>query len=147
MSNDDSPDVDRARRGFFRAFVADAMSKVREMRGVRQFRLSEIHKRPDHVIAAMVPSYRYGHIRVQGNRLVQCGRDGTPQTTLLELGEEHTRLFSRFDGVRSVGEIARAWAAEKGLAEADAFAQVKSFFLPLAKLAVLVPISGPDLED
>jgi hypothetical protein len=128
--------------------VADAMSKVREMRGVRQFRLSEIHKRPDHVIAAMVPSWRrYGRIRLQGNRLVQCQRDGTPQATLLELGEEHTRLFSRFDGVRSVGEIARAWAAEKGLAEADAFAQVKSFFLPLAKLAVLVPISAPEPED
>jgi hypothetical protein len=147
MSNDESPDVDGARRRFFRAFVADAMSKVREMRGIRQFRLSEIHERPDHAIAAMVPSCRYGQIRVQGNRVVQCGRDGRPQATLLELGEEHVRLFSRFDGVRSVGEIARAWAAEKGLPEADAFAQVKSFFLPLAKLAVLVPISAPEPEE
>ena len=147
MSNDDSPGVDGARRRFFRAFVTDAMSKIREARGIRQFRLSEIHERPDHAIAAMVPARRYGQIRVQGNRVVRCERDGTPQVTLLELGEEYTRLFSRFDGVRSVGEIARAWAVEKGLAEADAFVQVKSFFLPLAKLAVLVPISAPEPEE
>ena len=140
-------DVDPARRGFFRAFVAEAMSTVREMRGIRQFRLSQIHMRPEHVIAAMVPSQRrYGRIRVQGNRLVQCGRDGTPEATLVELGEQHTRLLSRFDGVRSVRQIACDWAAETGLPEAEAFAQVKSFFLPLAKLAVLVPISAPEPE-
>jgi hypothetical protein len=50
MSKDGSSGVDRA---FFRAFAADAMSKVREMRGVRWFRLSEVHKRPDHVIAGV----------------------------------------------------------------------------------------------
>jgi hypothetical protein len=152
MSNDGQQvtdaDVDRARRSFFREFVADAMSKVREMRGIRQFRLSQIHTRPEHVIAAMVPSRpRLGRIRVQGNRLVQCRRDGTPEATLLELGEQHTRLLSHFDGLRSVRQIARDWAAETGLPEAEAFAQVKSFFLPLAKLAVLVPISAPEPED
>jgi hypothetical protein len=124
------------------------MSAVREMRGIRQFRLSEIHMRPEHVIAAMVPSRpRLGRIRVQGNRLVQCRRDGTPEATLMELGEQHTRLLSHFDGVRSVRQIARDWAAETGLPEAEAFAQVKSFFLPLAKLAVLFPISAPEPED
>jgi hypothetical protein len=124
------------------------MSKVREMRGIRQFRLSEIHQRPDHVIAAMVPAQRrLGRIRVQENRLVQCRRDGTPEATLMELGEQHTRLLSRFDGVRSVRQIARDWAAETGLPEAEAFAQVKSFFLPLAKLAILVPTSSPEPED
>ena len=141
-------DVDRARRGFFRRFAAEAMSTVREMRGIRQFRLSEIHMRPEHVIAAMVPSQpRLGRIRVQGNLLVQCRRDGTPEANLMELGEQHTRLLSHFDGVRSVSQIARDWAAETGLPEAEAFAQVKSFFLPLAKLAVLVPISAPEPED
>jgi hypothetical protein len=146
MSNDKrapDPDVDRGRRGFFRALAAQAMSAAEELRGKPQFRLDDIDSLPDDVIAALVPVWhRQGPVRLVGNRLVRLGTDGAPQT-LLDLGPEQMRLLSLFDGFRNVGQIANAWTAETGLSEPQARVDARRLFVLLAKLMVMVPAEPP----
>jgi hypothetical protein len=133
------------RRGTFRALVREVMSTAHALRGVRQFRLSQLGELPEHRLSAVIPEWRrHGQIRLLGSRLVQCGRDGVEISTLMEMGTESMRLLELFDGTRSVGEVAQAWAIETGLAPALAFAQLRSVWLPLAKLAVLVPPASFD---
>jgi hypothetical protein len=146
MSNEkraSDPDVDRGRRGFFRAFAGQVMSAAEELRGKPQFRVGDIDALPEHVLAALVPVWhRQGPIRLTGNLLVRLGTDGAPQT-LLELGPQQVRLLSLFDGVRNVGQIANVWAAETGISEDQAGMDVRRLFVFFAKLMVVVPSSPP----
>lgn len=126
------------RRGFFRAMVAETMSMVSEARGVQQCRLDLIDKEPDEVIAAMVPIWNQnGPMRLVDGRIVQQSPKGTE--TVMELGADHWQMLALFDGRRSVAQVAERWGVMRGWDPQTAFSYVRGFFVPLAKLAILIP--------
>jgi hypothetical protein len=126
------------RRGFFWALAGEAMSMIDEVRGVQQCRLDQIDGQPDEVIAAMVPaSNQCGALRIEDDRIVQHSSKGTE--IVMKLGADHGQMLALFDGQRSVAQVAELWALMRGLDQRTAFLCVRGLFVPLAKLAILIP--------
>ena len=136
--------ADPRRRRFFRRFATEAMSSAETLRSVPQGSLALLETLPDDVLSAMVPAWQTrGPIRLEGSRLLRSFPGEHRVATLLQFRESEMRLLALFDGVRSLSHIARVWADEAGISEAQSRLLTKRMFIFLAKLMVLVPASPP----
>jgi hypothetical protein len=129
-----------SRRKFLPALLQEALVLVDSFKSRQSFRLSDMGTLPDDRLAQVRPMVNPEHeIFMEEGRVCSRVRKTGATLALFPIEGEDLTVFNLFNGRYSLGEIGRLLAGERGLDEAEGFAQARELFLFLVNHLVCVP--------
>ncbi|MEZ5397864.1 MAG: hypothetical protein R2724_34565 [Bryobacterales bacterium] len=118
------------------------MATVDEMKGVPQFKLSELGLLSDERLGNIIPKVLEDKIRIEENRaLFVKQRKSDIEKQLLVMTSVEQAIFKHFSGTLDIREIAYRVSKRHDLEIEEAFQATKNLFLNLAKYCVCFPVN------
>ena len=131
--------MDLPRRRLPSALLTELRVAKAESHGVKGFRLADIATLPDEALLGMVPA-RGTEVRVFVQEgFVYAGDRSGEMVRLFPAEQASLDVFNMFNGDRDLRTIAELVAGMWGVEFEDALLFVRTMFLSLLKLGVLVP--------
>ena len=128
------------RRGFFKSLVSETVALVDELHGKPQYRLADLWKLPDEVLAQIMPMVLPDVEIIVTEQRVRARRRGQDEVTFLfDCETAKMFVFNRFNGMTTIGHIGSELAAEMSWDEQEGFTYAKDLFLRLVRMNVCVP--------
>lgn len=125
---------------FFTSIINESLHFIEELRGVRQFRLSDLQNYPTDKLNLIVPIIKEGvRVSMQDNQVVAVSESSSDVVELFEVNDENTFVFNRFNGENSIGRIAFELREVFDLPRDPAFERVRKLFLHLVHLGICIP--------
>jgi hypothetical protein len=131
------------RRLFFRYLARETVVWFEELCGKPNVQLADLPKLPPESIAALIPRVCPGVEIVPEDGRVAARLPGASEVVALFASEEaNLFVFNRFNGEKTIGQIASELSAAMTWPEERSIGYVKELFFRLVRLRVCVPVNA-----
>ena len=136
------------RRLFFRYLARETVVFVEELGGNRHVKFGDLFKLPPEAIAALIPRICPGvQILPEKDRVLARLPGANEAVALFRTEEANLAVFNRFNGEKTIGQVASEVGAVMGWPEERSMEHVKRLFFHLVVLRVSVPANPVSPEE